>query len=503
VAIGLGFFGQQGVGQLQRYLENLNPQWMARFMRRGMGFDPTQSRTALGSVGELKTSGAIVIRLETKNGVSPPTYLRAASYRGYKSPNWSAGSSKDDFQISPETPSESRTWPLLIKTNVAAINIACYLDGRGSNSLLGLLPLPRGSGQLEHLNAYLLRTNSAGAVLAEGPRLVMFDAWYGPGQTIDSPPSAVSNTDEDLDVPEKEGEALDAVIEELQLRGKSAEEKRQTLGGFFADRFKYSTWQGRPRTGTNETPLSRFLLTTRSGHCEYFATATVLLLRRLDIPARYAVGYVVHEGSGRKYVVRQRDAHAWCLVWDEKSRTWLDFDTTPASWVETESKRASPFQWLSDAWSRIGFEIAKIRWGQSRLRQYLLIIIVPGLALLLYQIIFRRGRRRRVSDKDQAGFAANWPGLDSEFYLLEKKLGELGVTREPSEPISDWLERVAETEGLMELRGLLHELLRLHYRYRFDPLGLSDTDRETLRQEARRCLEKLTATEGVAAAMGK
>jgi hypothetical protein len=306
-----------------------------------------------------------------------------------------------------------------------------------------------------------------------------------------------------LDVPEKEGAALDAVIEELQLRGKSAEEKLQTLGGFFAERFKYSTWQGRPRTGTNETPLNRFLLTTRSGHCEYFATATVLLLRRLDIPARYAVGYVVHEGSGRKYVVRQRDAHAWCLVWDEKSRTWLDFDTTPASWVETESKRASPFQWLSDAWSRIGFEIAKIRWGQSRLRQYLLIIIVPGLALLLYQIIFRRGRRRRVSDKDQAGFAANWPGLDSEFYLLEKKLGELGVTREPSEPISDWLERVAETEGLMELRGLLHELLRLHYRYRFDPLGLSDTDRETLRQEARSCLEKLAATEGVAAVTGK
>ena len=65
--------------------------------------------------------------------------------------------------------------------------------------------------------------------------------------------------------------------------------------------------------------MSRFLLRTRSGHCEYFATATVLLLRQLGIPARYAVGYAVHEATGRKYVVRQRDAHAWCLVWNPNS----------------------------------------------------------------------------------------------------------------------------------------------------------------------------------------
>jgi hypothetical protein len=499
-AVGLGFVGQRGVGELQRYLENLNPQWLARFMRRGMGFDPAQSRTSLGQVGELKASGEIVIRLETQSGVSPPTYLRAASYRRYGTPVWFAGTSKDEFQIVPETPSESRTWPLLAKTNMASVNIACYLDGRGSNSLLGLLPLPTGSGQLEHLNAYLVRTNTAGAALAEGPRLIMFDALYGPGLTIDSTPSAASSLDEDLDVPERERESLDAVIDEMQLRGASPGQALQALSGFFADKFTYSMWQGRPpMKGTNDTPLSRFLLTTRSGHCEYFATATVLLLRRLEIPARYAVGYVVHEGSGRKYVVRQRDAHAWCLVWDEASQTWRDFDTTPGSWVDTEARRASAFQWLSDAWSRLGFEIAKIRWGQSRLRQYLLIIIVPGLAVLLYQIIFRRGRRRRLGDKHQPGWSADWPGLDSEFYLLEKKLADCGVPREPSEPVSDWLERVAETPGLTQLREPLQGLLWLHYRYRFDPLGLSEADRETLKREARKFLEKLTDEQATAA----
>jgi hypothetical protein len=37
----------------------------------------------------------------------------------------------------------------------------------------------------------------------------------------------------------------------------------------------------------------------------------------------------------------------------------------------------------------------------------------------------------------------------------------------------------------------LEELLRLHYRLRFDPRGLSGPERETLTREAKRCLEKL------------
>ena len=54
---------------------------------------------------------------------------------------------------------------------------------------------------------------------------------------------------------------------------------------FFAGKFTYSTWQGTDKLPpTNTTPLTRFLLTSRSGHCEYFATATVLLLRELEFP---------------------------------------------------------------------------------------------------------------------------------------------------------------------------------------------------------------------------
>jgi protein-glutamine gamma-glutamyltransferase len=282
---------------------------------------------------------------------------------------------------------------------------------------------------------------------------------------------------------------------ELQLKQQSRSEVLHTLNTFFQDpdKFHYSTWQGPDKLKTtNETALARFLLHTHSGHCEYFATATVLLLRHLGIPARYAVGYAVHEASGRKYVVRQRDAHAWCLVWNEDRNTWQDFDTTPASWVATEAGRASWMQFLSDCWSRIVFEIAKFRWGQTHLRQYLLWGVTPILALLLYQIIFRSGRRRHTGRPGETASLMPWPGLDSEFYRVAAKLAEHSAVRQPGESLSAWLPRACADPALSHLRSQLQGLLALHYRYRFDPEGLSQTDREALRSQAAGCLARLT-----------
>jgi hypothetical protein len=498
VAIVLGYVGQFGVSQLQRSLENLNASWFARFGRRSN--DPAQTRTALGQIGGLKTSPKIVIRLEPKIGNAPPL-LREATYRTYKFPVWHSGTAKEEFEnIGPET--NSTTYVLLRgKSTAASVGIACYLSERArqSGNPAGLLPLPAGSGRLENLSAYLLQKNGLGAVLAEGPGLVMFDAPFGPGATLDSAP-----TDEDRTVPPREAPALDQIISDLNVGSTNTDQMLRAIGRFFESKFSYSTWQSRHRAlGTNETELSRFLLSTRSGHCEYFATATVLLLRRLDIPARYAVGYAVHERSGPNYVVRLRDAHSWCLVWNREKQHWEDFDTTPASWFDVEAKRASAGQFLSDVLSWLGFQISKVRWGQSHLREYTLWTLVPVLALLLYQIIFRRGRRRHSKGGKGAEQPSTWPGLDSEFYLLEEKLAQRSVPRGGSEPLDEWLRRVAQTRELAELRAPLQELLRLHYRYRFDPLGLNEADRTALKRETRMCLESLSRAEAAASDSGK
>jgi len=492
LAILLGFFGQYGIGRLVRLAEEYNPQWLSHLM--GQRTDPKETQTEIGHIGRLKLSGKIVIRLGLKNGASVPTYLREATYRIYRSQVWHAGSSRRDFTGVTETPPDSGKWPLVLnRTNPVSVDVSCFLEGINAQdgNPEGLLPLPLDCGQLENLPAYVVQKNSAGAVLAEGPGFVVFDADYGSGSAMDAPPNTGGFLlfNEDLAVPQREKAALDEIISGLDVGGKSDESKLLAVREFFNRNFKYSLWQDVPRVvGTNETPLSRFLLRTHSGHCEYFATATVLLLRELHIPARYAVGYVVHEGSGRKYVVRQRDAHAWCLVWNREARVWQSFDTTPGSWVAAEEQQASSLQFLSDFWSWVQFQFAKFRWGQTEVQQYILWGLVPVLGLLLYLILFRSDRRRHRRKLKEVLEPGNWPGFDSEFYRLEKKLAERGFTRAAGEPLSVWLQRVVEAPELAGLQPSLHSLLRLHYRYRFDPQGLNQGEREALRQEVKMCL---------------
>jgi hypothetical protein len=481
IAVGLGYYGQRSVGQLQRYLGNLNPQW---WMPGGghRAFDPVQSRTSLGHLGRMKASRKIVVRLEAKANPAP-RLLRAASYRYYDRQTWSAESGESDFQIVHEENTNHETFVFLAGgTKNLTANIACYLQGGES-----LLPLPSGSVRLEHLYTYTLKTNDLGAVLAQGPGLVVFDACYGPGASIDSEPS------EELDkrVPDKEVPALDRVLEPLHWQDQTPAQKVRTLGAFFLNNFTYSTWQEPNQRMGGGTPLTRFLLQNRTGHCEYFATAATLLLRRAGIPTRYAVGYAVHEGFGGKYIVRERDAHSWCLVWNAKARVWQDFDPTPGSWLEMEASHAPFLQYLSDAWSWLVFQFAKLRWGQTNLRQYILWAMVPVLLVLLFQIVFQSRRQQRKAQLAGGAGGLRWPGLDSEFYQLERKLAVRGLARLDGEALGDWLKRGLKDPGLAGMGEALQTLLRLHYRYRFDPEGLSRDERERLRREARVCLAQV------------
>ena len=493
--IGLGFLGQFGINEAQRGIENFNAQWMSRFFHQTT--DASQSLTSIGQIGELKLSAKIVIWLEPEKVGQAPVYLREASYRNYhpQRRTWDTGGSSGDFQLIPAE-ADGTSWVLMPgQTNMSAVNITCYLNGwsRELDAPEGLLPLPTGSRRLENIpSEMLIKKNPTGAVLAAGRGLLIFDALYRPGAGIDSPPN--SSTNSDLTVPPEEKPALDQVISEMNIANADPEPaKLLAIEKFLVQKFSYSIWQGPDKKATtNATSLTRFLLTSRSGHCEYFATATVLLLRELGIPARYAVGYAVHETSGTGYIVRERDAHAWCLVWNAAAKSWDDFDTTPPSWVAIEGRRASFLEWLSDFKSWLGLEIAKFRWREAHLQQYIFWSLIPVLVVLLYYIIFHHKKKRRDANaKKETSPPVFWPGLDSEFYQLEKRLAARGVPRQPGEPLSNWLERALAEPALADLRAPLKQLLRWHYRHRFDPLGLNVEEREKLKREAKVCLDTL------------
>lgn len=77
--------------------------------------------------------------------------------------------------------------------------------------------------------------------------------------------------------------------------------------------------------------IDEFLFDTRTGFCEHFAAAFVVLMRAAGLPARVVTGYQGGEFNavGGYLVVRQRDAHAWAEVYLEDAG-WVRVDPTAA-----------------------------------------------------------------------------------------------------------------------------------------------------------------------------
>src|SRR5579862_4553467 len=191
VAIAFGYSGARGIGLVQRYVESINVQWLAEWLARSRT-DPSKNSTQIGQIGRIKTSTRIVIRLKPESEESAPAYLREASYRIYHSPFWSAGRYRNHFNPVHSSPTNEYAWPLMPanKANASRIGVLCFLTGRSRENSYpeAPLPLPSGTTRLESLAAYSVQENNVGAVLAEGPGLIQFDALYGPGATIDGPP---------------------------------------------------------------------------------------------------------------------------------------------------------------------------------------------------------------------------------------------------------------------------------------------------------------------------
>ncbi len=111
------------------------------------------------------------------------------------------------------------------------------------------------------------------------------------------------------------------------------------------------------KKGSATYPIDDFLFKYKEGHCEYFASAMVLILREMGIPSRIVTGFLGGEFNelGSFYLVRESNAHAWVEVYFPESG-WVLFDPTPeasdASHFQNGSYLSSYIDFLKFRWSR-------------------------------------------------------------------------------------------------------------------------------------------------------
>lgn len=95
--------------------------------------------------------------------------------------------------------------------------------------------------------------------------------------------------------------------------------------------FQYALAPGEGRAGDRDDAVDDFWLAHRTGFCEHYAAAYVVVMRSLGVPARIVTGYqggTLNPLNGL-LEVRQSDAHAWAEIWLPE-RGWTRVDPTAA-----------------------------------------------------------------------------------------------------------------------------------------------------------------------------
>lgn len=482
VAGTVGFVGYLGLYQLHVTLENMIVNWYYDNYYEAES-DPFKKQTNIGEFGNLKQSNDISFRVASETPLKNRLLVREAIYNQYQFSQWFA---YNDGLTWLKPDNNQTSWTLAPQPDsTTKITIFYKLHwGRG------LLKLPDGTVKISNLPVTYLERNQYGTVRVEAKnKRLAYQVNFNPTLSLDSPP-----TEEDLYIPDPEKAPIEKIIAELDIQGKSQAEILQTVDRFLQKNFTYSLDLTSPENYL--TPLSGFLLQTRSGHCEYFATATALILRSLGIPTRYAVGYSVHEFSDleNQYIVRERHAHAWTLVYIDGK--WQAFDTTPANWTSFEDARISQLAIIGDLWSFLTFQVS--RWFQIVMaNNYLKYGGLIGLVLLgiILRKVSPKTLVRRLSKKSMLRNRRKSNGKQplthkSDFDLIETALQDFGFMRTPSEPLKNWLKSL-ELEQRSELIAELMPIVELHYRDRFDPQGIDAAERKQLKDLMNSWLKRL------------
>jgi len=398
---------------------------------RGRAFSSFAEQIHLGQSADITPSERLVLRVRGAR----VDYLRGTAYRFYDNGEWVA-SEEEGRTVATMAPSDGA--PVEIRSARPA---ARYF-------------LPKEARAIGTPGGHSVATKSGGLLSPSGtPADVV---WFQIGER-DSAPIAGPD-DGDLQVPAGLRDQFAALARKLGSGSGTAHSQLEAIELELRTAFTYSLRHKRPADGD---PILDFLQANRSGHCEYFASAMVLLARASGIPARVVGGYRVTEYNpfGGYWVVREKNAHAWVEAW-VPGKGWTTYDPTPGYAGAASSEGRSP---IMAALLDLVFSGWLVGWSPEARRDHLLVA-----AGLLMAIALIRTAARWIGRRSDRQVTAGRSTLQGSFGVLCRTLAAQGERRGSCETIEQFARRVRKSQRLpsqlaADAAVLLEQYARLRY----------------------------------------
>lgn len=288
-----------------------------------------------------------------------------------------------------------------------------------------------------------------------------------------------SGMQEYLEVPARLAQAVSNWVERCEglATATRVEDAIAVVVSDFHDRFSYRL--GKPTS--RREPLEEFM-DDREGHCTLFASAAALMLRVRGVPTRVVAGFLCterHSFTGR-WVVRERDGHAWCEAWDADAGRWRLVEATPSSGLPgllpSPSRSRLLWELVTHAWRRFVERIratnplvavaevgaAVFVWAQTTLVSPVGALVLGAVGALIGWRWLRRRRQRSQLDPDVRLRA----DMVRAMARMERRVASVDLRRHANETWFSWEQRVGPKlppARAAHLRALLEAYQAVRY----------------------------------------
>ncbi len=276
-----------------------------------------------------------------------------------------------------------------------------------------------------------------------------------------------------LQLPGDPDSRIQRLVDRVLHDSSSAHERVERLLHFFLDdQFNY-TLEELP---VSKTPLEDFLLKTREGNCEYFASALAVMLRMAGIPSRIVGGYRggIYNGAAGYYLVAQNHAHVWVEA-HMPSQGWLRLDPTPPLPLEMQNR---PEFFLSRQW-RLPLDTFHFHWTRfvinydlshqvALTRMAKKILANPPLpweGKIRHMLAFGGGVVLVFLFFSWMAILVNRPTMEKRLVArFVKRLASHGYERTPQEGLEEFVNRIQEKDLRETSKAIAEELERTVYK---------------------------------------
>jgi transglutaminase-like putative cysteine protease len=291
----------------------------------------------LGQVGRIRDDATVVLRVTPPNlGDSDPPqlldlYLRGTSFDHYDGRRWTRTGREGGRHLPQLLNEYTITRSFNPQTDVPYGIVLDALDQTVvflPQHTVAIQVPPHIVSGIERARHITLQPGLDVRYEEDETRGLRYTAWLSavPEHEV-SPPLSTEELTRYLQVPEDHERLAELAREWTRDARTDRERAERMVQHLHAPPFVYSLDMRDPG---DRPPLERFLFEWRTGHCEYYASAMVVLLRTVGVPSRNVTGFLGGRwnGYGRYYAVRSGDAHAWVEAY-LPGEGWVQFDPTP------------------------------------------------------------------------------------------------------------------------------------------------------------------------------